>query len=109
MTGFGTTPGLPDVAVIVSVWVLSFEGPGLIPVSETFCGPGFTFTVTSFNEFNVGASFALVTVTVNVLVRESTPPLAVPPLSLTTTVIVLVPNCVATGAKVNDPVALGFA
>src|SRR5260370_35245408 len=39
-----------------------------------------------------GGSFDVTTVTVKELVTESTPPLAVPPLSLTTTVMVAVPN-----------------
>ena len=46
---------------------------------------------------SVGASFTLVTVTVNVFVTAATPPLAVPPSSVTITVIVAVPLALATG------------
>ena len=45
----------------------------------------------------VGASFTLVTVTTNVFVTALTPPLAVPPSSVTTTLIVAVPFALPTG------------
>ncbi len=44
-----------------------------------------------------GASFTALTVTVNVFVTALTPPLAVPPSSVTTTVIVAVPLALVTG------------
>ena len=55
---------------------------------------------------SVGGSFTALTVTVKVLVLESTPPLLVPPLSLMMTVIVATPLALAAGVKVKTPVAL---
>ena len=49
------------------------------------------------------------TVTVKVWVTVLTPPLAVPPLSVTVTVIVAVPFALANGVKVSVPVAPGLA
>ena len=46
---------------------------------------------------NVGASFAAVTATVKVRVVVSTPLLAVPPLSVTVTVMMAVPLALPTG------------
>ena len=38
----------------------------------------------------------------------ATPPLAVPPLSVTVTLIVAVPKVLATGVKLSEPVVLGL-
>ena len=48
------------------------------------------------------------TVTVKAAVNVLTPPLAVPPLSVTVTVIVAVPLALAAGVKVSEPVVLGL-
>jgi hypothetical protein len=57
---------------------------------------------------SVGASLTAVTVTVKVRVTVSTPPLAVPPLSVTVTVMTAVPDWLASGVKLRDPAALGL-
>ena len=57
---------------------------------------------------SVGAWLTGVTVTMKVWVIVLTPPLAVPPLSITVTVIVAVPLALATGVKVSVPVVLGL-
>ena len=51
----------------------------------------------------VGGWFTGRTVTVKVWKTVLMPPLAVPPLSLTVTVIVAVPKVLATGVKVSEP------
>ena len=55
---------------------------------------------------SVGGWLTGVTVTVKVWENVLTPPLAVPPLSFTVTVIVAVPLVLATGVKVSVPVVL---
>ena len=55
-----------------------------------------------------GASFTEFTVIVKVRVFVSSPPLAVPPSSLTVTVIVAVPCWLATGVYLSVPVAFGL-
>ena len=59
-------------------------------------------------ELSVGAWLTGVTVTVKVWVTVLMPPLAVPPLSVTVTVIVAVPLALATGVKVSVPVLSGL-
>src|SRR5262245_40754432 len=56
----------------------------------------------------LGSSFTGVTMTVNVRVTVSTPPLAVPPLSFTVTVITAVPDWFATGVYESEAVAAGL-
>ena len=104
----GIRLGSLEVAVIVSVCVVSLDGPGVMPPSATFCGPELTFTTTLLNGFKVGASLTGTTVTMKEFVTESMPPLARPPLSFTTTVIVAVPNWFVSGANVSAPVELGL-
>ena len=48
------------------------------------------------------------TVTVKVWMTLATPPLAVPPLSVTVTVIVAVPETLAAGVKLREPEVLGL-
>ena len=57
---------------------------------------------------NVGCWLTGVTVTVKVCVTVSMPPLAVPPLSITVTVIVTTPLTLACGVKVSVPVVMGL-
>ena len=56
----------------------------------------------------ISASLTAFTVTVKVRTIVSTPPLAVPPPSLTVTVTVAEPLALATGVKVSEPVAFGL-
>jgi hypothetical protein len=73
------------------------------------CGPASSSTVTvPCEKVTLGASFTGVTVIVKVFVTASTPPLTVPPLSCTTTVISAVPLASGTGVYFNVPVAFGF-
>src|SRR5258708_37583449 len=96
--------GLLEVAVMVTVWVLSLDGPGLMPVRFTICGPELGARRRLASESSVGAWFTNNTVTVKELVRESKPPLLVPPLSLSTPVMDAVPNWLVRVAHVNVPV-----
>ena len=57
---------------------------------------------------SVGGSFTALTVTVKVFVTAATPPLAVPPLSCTTTVMTALPLAFVRGVNVSVPVALGL-
>src|SRR5258708_26376728 len=100
--------GLLEVAVMVRVWVVSLDGPGLKPMSERVCRPLFSRIVTLVKAAKVGGLLTFPTVTRNELVTESIPPLAVPPLSWTTTVMVAVPNWVVAGLKVRVPVGAGL-
>src|SRR5713226_4211448 len=108
MEGFGIRLGLLEEAVMVSVWVDSLAGPGLRPERLTVCRPAFSRMLRLVRVAKVGGSLTERTVTVKELVSESTPPLLVPPLSWTTTVMVAVPNWLAKGAKVNEPDAAGL-
>ena len=88
--------GSLELAVTLNVW-LSFAGPALMPLNETVCWAASSRIVWFVIGAKVGASFTAVTVTVKVLVVKLTPPLAIPPLSLTKTEIVAVPLMLATG------------
>src|SRR6266404_96486 len=100
--------GLLEVAVMVTVCVLSLDGPGLIPERKTVCVEAFSRRVRFVEALSVGGWLTGSTVTVKELVSESTPPLFVPPLSLSTTVIVALPNWLVSGEKVSAPVVLGL-
>jgi hypothetical protein len=79
-----------------------------MPVKLTVCGrrpPGWHAGAIGSS---VGASLTAVTVTVKVRVIASTPPLAVPPSSRTVTVMTAVPDRLARGVKLREPVALGL-
>ena len=75
----------------------------MIPARLTVCAAP-SFTVTFANAFNVGASFTVLTVTVNVLVTM----LLLAPPSLTVTVTVADPEALATGVNASEPVAFGL-
>ena len=94
------------VTTKVTVWPGSF-GPALIPVAQplTVCGPESSATLWSAPLVKLGASFTAVTAIVKVCVAlVSSPPLAVPPLSLRETETVAVPFAFAAGVKVSTPV-----
>ena len=94
--GLGISPGLLELAVTVSTWLS--PPPALIPLRFTVCKLASSRIAAGLLiAASVGASFTLVTVTVNVFVTATTPPLAVPPSSVTITVIVAVPLALATG------------
>src|SRR5262245_21316843 len=99
MVGFGICVGLLDEAVIVMAWPVSVAGPGLMPVIFTTLVPESSRIVRLVRVVIVGGSLTGRTLIVNVFVTESIPPLATPPLSLTTTVIRALPNCVAAGVN----------
>ena len=48
------SPGLLEVAVIVTVCVLSFDGPGLMPLRLTVWIPAFSRRVRLFKPFKAG-------------------------------------------------------
>jgi hypothetical protein len=88
------------VTVKVSACPLSSAGPALMPVAQLaiVCAPALSADVWSAPFVKLGASFTAVTVIVNVCVAlASMPPLAVPPLSLSCTVMVAVPLALAAG------------
>src|SRR5215475_3867938 len=101
--GAGITLGLLEAAVIVSVW-FSLGAPELIPVKFTVCAELFSLTVRLAMGSNVGGTLTGLTVTVN---DRTTVLLLVPP-SLTVTEIVAEPKALATGARLNVPVAPGL-
>src|SRR5258706_88652 len=69
----------------------------------TVCNPLSSRIVRLASAVIVGGSFTGWTVTVNELVNESTPPLAVPPLSLTTKIIGAHPSSLATDQNLRLP------
>src|SRR5262245_51555956 len=82
-----------------TVWPDSF-GPALIAVAQfgTLCAPASSFTVWSAPFVKLGASFTPVTWIWNVCAGlVSLPPLAVPPSSFATSVIVAEPNAFGAG------------
>src|SRR5207247_1694526 len=84
----------PGVTLKVSVWPDSFAGPAEIFVAQfaTVWAPTLAFTDWSGPLVNEGASLTGLTVMVKFFGADvSCPPLAVPPLSLSTTVIVAEP------------------
>ncbi len=93
------SPGLVlPVTLKVRVWVP--PSPSLMAVAQGFtvCAPASSFTVWSGPLVKLGASLTGVTVMVKLCAVEvSTPPLAVPPLSCSTSVIVAVPLALAAG------------
>ena len=81
-----------------------------MPTRSTVCGCVFSGIVVELlaSGPSVGAWLTGRTVTVKVCEKVFTPPLAVPPLSVTVTVIVAVPLMSAAGSKVSEPVVLGL-
>src|SRR5438093_590071 len=88
------TPVLLELAVIVTVCVLSLLGPGLIPVRLTVCVPASSKIVRLVKAVIVGGSLAGLTVSRNELLEIKDP-------SLAEMVIVLVPNAFVVGVKVT--------
>src|SRR6266566_1631773 len=83
-------PGLLELAVIVTVCVLSLLGPGLIPVKLTVWVLVSSRMVKLAKAFIVGASFTELMVNRNEVLEDNVP-------SLTEIVIVLVPKALVTG------------
>src|SRR5262249_53593012 len=84
-----------------------FAGPALIAVAQplTLCAPASSNTVWLAPLVKLGASLTEVTVMSKLCVGLwSTPPLAVPPLSVSRSVIVAEPNAFAAGVSVTVPV-----
>src|SRR6185503_21193023 len=110
----GPAENRPELVLPVTskatVWPDSLAGPGEMAVAQllTVCAPASSFTVWFGPLVNDGASLTELTVTRKVLTKVSTPPLAVPPLSFTVTVIVAEPLILATGVKLSEPVVFGF-
>ncbi len=95
------------VTMKVSTWEASLAGPGEIAVAHgvTVCAPASSLTVTSAPWVNEGGWLTWLTVMVKLCGAEvSTPPLAVPPLSCRSSVIVAVPKLFTAGVKVSTPV-----
>src|SRR5215208_3361063 len=88
----------------------SFAGPLEIDVAQgvTVCAPASSSLVWSAPLVKLGASLTGLTVIVNVCFLVSTAPFAVPPLSLTQTVMIAVPDWFAAGVNVSEPVAFGL-
>ena len=92
--------GLSGMVWTVLVTQAAQFDPALINVAQllTVCGPASSLTVWLAPPRNVGASFTGRTVIENVCAAELfTPPLAVPPLSASTTVTVAVPKALGAG------------
>ena len=92
----------------VTVCAASSAGPVLIAVAQgvTVCAVAFCNTLTSAPLTKLGASLTAVTLITKLCVAlVSTPPSAVPPLSLMRTVRVAVPLALAAGVKVRSPLA----
>src|SRR5436190_9590303 len=84
----------------LTVWSDSFEGPATKSVRKlgTTCAPESSSAAGGLATVNDGASLTGLIVIVNCcIVDVSLPPCAVPPLSLTTTLTVEVPNWLGAG------------
>ena len=89
--------------VDVKVKVISEDKESSSTVKPVMRSVEFSNTETAVGVVLTGASFTGFIVPEKVLVRVSTPPFAVPPLSLTVTVIVPEPKAFGAGVKVNVP------
>src|SRR5437764_399062 len=86
------------VPTMFSVWFVS-PRPAEMPARLIVCGPAFSRIAGGLAiGLSVGAWLTGLTVTLKVRVKVLTPPLAVPPLSITVTVIVAVPVVLGAGA-----------
>jgi hypothetical protein len=84
----------------LTVWPDSLVGPGEIAVAQglTFCGPASSKMLWFGPTVKEGASFTAFMVIVKLWGGEvSTPPLAVPPSSWSTSVMVALPKALAAG------------
>src|SRR4051812_371844 len=100
---------LLDVAVTVSDWPDSLVGKAAVmPVRLTEVGALSLHDALPILVLSVGASLTELTVMTKVRTTESTPPLAVVPLSRTVTVMVVVPNWSAAGAYDSEPALFGL-
>ena len=96
-------------ALVVAVAVAALPGPIEMPLRLIVCCPAPTATAEGFGmKLSVGGWLTGVTVTAKVSVVVFWPPLAMPPLSCTTTVIVAVPLALAAGVKTSVPVVAGL-
>src|SRR5947209_8580277 len=96
------------VAVMVNVWFVS-PGPALTPLKLTRCCAAFSKIAGGLLIVpSVGDWLTAVTVTGKLWVTLLMPPLAVPPLSVTVTVIVAVPLVKSVGVKEIRPVVFGL-
>src|SRR5438445_630610 len=93
MVGFGTSDGLLEVAVMVTVCVLSLAGPGLMPERKAVWPPAFSRTVMLVAALTVGGWLTKAMVSRNGALEEATP-------SLTVMVIVAAPNVFGSGVMV---------
>ena len=106
--GVGIKAGLLLVAVTFKSWAA--PPPAVMPVS------GIVRVVRSFSKneagvvigSSVGGTLSGMTVTVNVRKAMFWPPLAVPPSSVTVTVITAVPLAVGSAMKLSVPVVFGL-
>src|SRR4051812_48175315 len=106
--GLGIRVGLLLNAVTARTWPKSV-GPAVMPVRLTVWSPAFSRTAAGLLiGSSVGVWLTCVTVTRKVMTVVSTPPLTVPPLSWTVTVIVAEPLVSGVGVNVRVPVPLGL-
>src|SRR5207302_1109651 len=100
------------VTVKLRVWPDSFAGPAEILVAQNMvCNGASSLTVRSVPFVNEGASLTEFTVMMKDRDDVSTPPFAVPPLSVNVTVMVVVPETLAAGLIVTlplEPVVVAF-
>src|SRR4029450_5056665 len=102
---------LLSMMVKVSFCPTSSGGPVGMAVAQpgTLCGPLSSVTDMLPPLTKLGGALTGVTVTGNVCVTASTPPSSGPPASLTVTVIVAVPDWLATGVNRSEPALPGLA
>jgi len=92
----------------LKTWVGS-PMPEPMPLITTLCVPAFSRIAAGLAiVVSVGAWLTGLTVTVNCCEKVLTPPLEVPPLSVTVTVITAVPLRLGCAEKVSEPVVLGL-
>ena len=97
------------VTTNVTVWPLSSDGPGLIAVAQplTDWAPASSTSVWLAPLTKLGGSLTPVTLIVKVWTAlVSSPPLAIPPLSLMETLTVAEPTWLAAGVNVSVPLEL---
>ena len=75
--GFGIRPGFDEVALTKLLWLLSFEGPGVMPERFAVCNPASSRIVRFVRTPNVGGSLTDVTVRRNASLADAVPSLTV--------------------------------